>query len=142
MICKTCGYEDNKNFSVCPYCGEKNSGQNNGMSTNQYNQNNSPQYQTSVTNQNPQNNQYNQGNQYNNNSVSPNNYQNQPNRHVARHYPNYGSNMPEYFRGNGSSFEINQDDIIITRTLNGGDFAFWRTIFIVLLFNIHFDNFL
>ena len=68
MVCRNCGYEDSENFSVCPYCGEKNSGQNQSMSTNQvnqYNQNNPSQYQTPFTRpNNPQNNQYNQNNNY------------------------------------------------------------------------------
>ena len=70
MICKICGYEANQNFSICPYCGEKASLQNQNMQANQANQYNnqqnqniSSQYQTPFTRPNPQNNHLNQTNQ-------------------------------------------------------------------------------
>ena len=28
MICKVCGHEDDKYFSICPYCGEETSSEN------------------------------------------------------------------------------------------------------------------
>lgn len=135
MICKTCGYEDNKNFSVCPYCGEKNSGQNNGMSTNQYNQNNPSQYQTPFTQpNNPNNNQYNQGNQNNNYYLNPtNNYTtiDQPINEPVIPMPVYNaSEMAHYFKdGIGSSFTATENEIKISRFLNGGEFIFWPKMF-------------
>ena len=140
MICKVCGYESNENFSVCTYCVNEISSQNQTSfvnQNNQYNQNNSSQYQTPFTRPNPQSNQYNQGNQYNNyNSEPTNNYsQNQFDRPVARHYKTYGSNMPDYFReGWKCSFEIDQSEIRMERFLNGGDFVGWTLIVMILLF--------
>ena len=171
MICKVCGYEDNENFSVCPYCGERVSSQTQSQFVNQNNQGNfqnpsqyqtpftSPnpqnnqynqanqynsQYQTPFTSPNPQNNQYNQGNQYqnnqynqgnqyNNNSAPSNNYQGLPRKRVPRRYPNYGRNMPDYFRDFGCSFDITEDEIIMTRNLNGGDFSGWEKFIGILL---------
>lgn len=60
MICKVCGYESNENFSVCTYCGDEISSQNQTSfvnQNNQYNQNNPSQYQTPFTIPNPQSNQ-------------------------------------------------------------------------------------
>ena len=146
MICKVCGYESNENFSICPYCGEEINSQNQAYFTNQnqynqnpFNQNNQydpSQYQTPFTKPNPQpNNQYNQANQYNNyNSAQTNNYQNQSYRPVpvARHHKVYGSNMPDNFKGFGCTFEVTQNDLYMSRNLNGGDFVFWSIIAIVL----------
>ena len=128
MICRICGYEDNGNFSVCPYCGSSTSSQNQTSSMNQNNQTNSnpSQCQTQFTSPNIQNNQHNIGNQQNN-------YQNQPNRPVARNFPNYDRNMPDYFRHFGCSFEVNQNELKMSRNLNGGDFTFLLRILSSLL---------
>lgn len=144
MVCRTCGYEDSNNFSVCPFCGEKNSGQNQSMYTNQgnqYNQGNRPnqnnpsQYQTPFTQpNNPQNNQYNQGNQNNNYYSNPtNNYNtiNQPLNEPVVSRPTYNaSEMAHYFKGGiGSSFNATDNEITISRFLKGGEFVFWPKMF-------------
>ena len=107
MICRTCGYQENGNFSVCPYCGTSTSSQNQTSSMNQNNQNNIEDQQ--------------------------NNYQNQPNRTVVRNNTNYDINMPNYFRGFGCSFKVNQNELKMSRNLNGGDFTFWLKILSSLL---------
>ena len=141
MICKVCGHEDNNNFSVCPYCGNATSSPSQTSFMNQSNYTNPSQYQTPFSRPNPQNNQYNAENQNNNyNSAPSNTYQNQsPRRYITRRYPNYGRNMPDYFRGFGCSFENNQDEIIMKRNLNGGDFVYWSPyLLFTLIFLIFF----
>ena len=134
MICKVCGYEDSENFLVCPCCRNVTPSQNQISLDNQNNQSNydnfSP-YQMPFLRENSQNKQYNEENQQNNyNSAPTNSYQSKssyqntsPRRYVTRRYPNYGRNMPDYFRGFCCSFENTPNELKMRRILNGGDFC-------------------
>ena len=127
LICKTCGYETNEIFFTCPHCG--------GEMTTSQNKNDQTEYETpftmsnnpSLNDQLEQNNQY---NQYNNDYSEPiNNYQNQSvNRCASRLHKGYSSNMPESFKGFGSSFTINKNELKISRFVSEGEFSLISTI--------------
>ena len=152
MICKICGYEANQNFSICPYCGEKASLQNQNMQANQANQYNnqqnqniSSQYQTPFTRPNPQNNHLNQTNQneqsrgYNYNSDPTLNYQdvpqtiNEPANKPVR--PVYNpAEFAHFFKSDiGCSFSATENEIKISRFLNDGEFVLWPKMFSFVL---------
>ena len=132
MVCKTCGYETNEIFFTCPRCG--------GEMTTSQNKNGQTEYQTPFTKpNNPSlNDQLEQNNQYNNNDYPEpiNNYQNQPiNRCASRLHKGYSSNMPEYFKGFGSSFTINKNELKMSRFVSEGEFSIISTI-VLLIFII------
>ena len=145
MICKTCGYEAQKNFYICPSCGgEDIVTQNVDIEANQrkYYQNSNPsQYQTPFTSPNP-NNQNEQSGQFNNTysnnqneqSIQSNNtysdptlnYQNIPESVNEPVYvrPVYNPlEMAHYFEGRGCSFKVTDNEIKISRDLDGGRFT-------------------
>ena len=134
LICKTCGYETNEIFFTCPHCG--------GEMTTSQNKNDQTDYEkpftksnnSSLNDQLEQNNQYNQYNQYNNDYSEPiNNYQNQPtNRYVSRLHKGYSSNMPESFKGFGSSFTINKNELKMSRFVSEGEFSLISTIVLLI----------
>ncbi len=132
MICKTCGYEAQKNFYICPSCGGDNivaHDVNHEANQHKYyqNNNNASQYQTPFTSPNPNN----ESNNYNSDPTL--NYQDisqSINEPVAPIRPIYiPEEMAPYFKGDiGSSFKATDNEIKISRFLNGGEFTFWPTV--------------
>ena len=117
MRCNICGYEDNKTFSVCPYCGEKVN-----VSANNFFGNNGGYNGIGQNNQNSQN------IQININNGQPT-YTSQPTYTPQRdNSSKYGYNITKYFKGLGCSFEQTGDELIMSRSLNGGDFAIWAIV--------------
>ncbi len=132
MICKTCGYEAQKNFYICPSCGGNeivSQNVNHEANQNKYyqsnNRNNLSQYQTSFTTSNTSN-QNGQNSQSNNSYSNPAlNYQDAPSiNESAPVRPSYNPNeMAYYFEGLGKSWSITENEIKISRLLNGGKFT-------------------
>ena len=139
MICKTCGYEAQKNFYICPSCGGDDivsQNVNHEANQNKYyqnNPNNSSQYQTPFTRPNPSN----QNGQSNNNYSDPTlNYQDIPQsfNEPAPIRPVYNPNeMAYYFEGIGKSWSITENEIKISRLLNGGKFTLGAKLSTIIL---------
>ena len=141
MICKTCGYEAQKNFYICPSCGGddivsqnvNHEANQNKYYQNQNNPNNSSQHQTPFTRPNPSN----QNGQSNNNYSDPTlNYQDIPQsfNEPAPIRPVYNPNeMAYYFEGIGKSWSITENEIKISRLLNGGKFTLGAKLSTIIL---------
>lgn len=146
MQCNICGYESNENFSICPYCGEAVSSQNQNLIRNQNQSNLSSQYQTPFTRPNPQNAQNNQINQANQVSQPQNNYYSNP----ANNYETINQPLNEpgtvkrpvynpaefahFFKSDiGCSFSATENEIKISRFLNDGEFVLWPKVFSFVL---------
>ena len=141
MICKTCGYEAQKNFYICPSCGGddivsqnvNHEANQNKYYQNQNNPNNSSQYQTPFIRPNPSN----QNGQSNNNYSDPTlNYQDIPQsfNEPAPIRPVYNPNeMAYYFEGIGKSWSITENEIKISRLLNGGKFTLGAKLSTIIL---------
>ena len=50
----------------------------------------------------------------------------------------YSSSMPNNFRGFGCSFEINQNELKMTRFVNGGEFSIWSSIAVGIIIALLF----